>query len=430
MPHDTRPTGVPYSDAVADQLSGYRGAVFLVADHPWPSTSGGRARDASRAAALATLGPLTVLALDTPQPPTAWAGALGRYWRRRRRQPIRIWDLLVGILRGNHVALQRATAAGLPAALDAVLADLRPSVVVLGRPFFGSFIAAARRSGACVIVDADESLDRVSRSVLGSRAPLAARARALLDLLAVGRMERRDFPTADEVWAGSETERSALARAAAPTAVRVVPNVAPLAVAEPPTEPGPIRQVAFVGSYTHPPNEEAAIELLKSTMTAIRAAGGPHELVLIGRDPTPRMRRLAAADPAVTIAANVADVGVPLLAAGVLVMPIRSGGGSRIKALEAVAIGVPVVSTSFGIAGLELRPGIDVLVAETAAEFAEAVRRLQADPGLRESLIANARESVAAHHSPAAVQAAVATAVERCQPTGLEPIERSSVSVS
>lgn len=101
-------------------------------------------------------------------------------------------------------------------------------------------------------------------------------------------------------------------------------------------------------------------------------------------------------------------------------MPIRSGGGSRIKALEAVALGVPVVSTSFGIAGLELRPGIDVLVAETAAEFAEAVRRLQSEPTLRETLVANARRSVAAHHSTTSVQAAVSAAVSGCRP---EPVE-------
>jgi glycosyltransferase involved in cell wall biosynthesis len=401
---------------VNDQPPVYRGAVYLVADHPWPSTSGGRARDASRAAALATLGPVTVLALDTPEPPAAWARGMARYWRRRRRQVIRIADLSLGILRGNHVALERATAAGLTGALEAVLADLRPSVVVLGRPFFGSFIAVARRSGACVIVDADESLDRVSRSVLRSQAPVAARTRALLDLLAVGRMERRDFPTADEVWAGSETERQALSRVAAPAEVRVVPNVAPRASAHVANDPGPIRQVAFVGSYSHPPNEEAALELVTSIMPAIRAAGGPVELVLIGRDPTSRMSRVAAGDAAVTIAANVVDVGLPLASAGVLVMPIRSGGGSRIKALEAVAVGVPVVSTSFGIAGLELRPGIDVLVAETARDFADAVSRLRAEPALRASLVASARESVAAHHSPAAVQAAVVAAVAACPP--------------
>jgi glycosyltransferase involved in cell wall biosynthesis len=226
-------------------------------------------------------------------------------------------------------------------------------------------------------------------------------------------MERRDFAKADEVWAGSESERGPLAWVSAPTPVRVVPNIAPAGTA-PTGASGPIRQIAFVGSYNHPPNEEAAIELLTSIMPAIRAAGGPAELVLIGRDPTRRMRRLAARDPLVTIAANVADTGVPLFAAGLLVMPIRSGGGSRIKALEAAALGVPVVSTSFGIAGLELRAGTDVLTAETPREFAEAVRSLQRDPQLRHALVANARRSVEAHHSVAALAGAVEASIGGC----------------
>jgi polysaccharide biosynthesis protein PslH len=392
----------------------YRGAVLVVADHPWPSTSGGRVRDANRAAALGALGALTVLSLDAPAAHPAWVVAMGRYWARRRRQLLRLVDLGMGILGGNHVALRRATKAGLPAALTAVLDELRPSVVVLGRPFFGDFITVARRSGACVFVDADESLVGVSRSILRSRAPFAARIRALADLLAVGRMERRDFPQADEVWAGSERERLALAPVAAPAPVRVVPNIA--SAGKPSMRsPGPVRQVAFVGSFTHPPNEEAAIELATVVMPAVRAAGGPSELVLIGRDPTPRLRRMAALDPAIVIAADVPDVGVPLRAAGVLVMPIRSGGGSRIKALEAAALGVPIVSTSFGIAGLHLRPGLDVLVAESPEDFAAAVRRLQEEPELRDTVVANARRSIETHHSTGALAAAVADAVARCR---------------
>jgi glycosyltransferase involved in cell wall biosynthesis len=325
---------------------------------------------------------------------------------------VRLADLAIGVLKGNHVALQRAIAAGMPAALETVLREAQPSIVVLGRPFFGSFISVARQSGASVIIDADESIAAVSRSVLSSRARLGARARALADLLSAGRMERRDFPIADEVWAGSEAERRTIAASAGTTRVRVVPNIVPPGLGA--REPGPIRQVAFVGSYSHPPNEEAAIELARVVMPAVRAAGGPAELVLIGRDPTPRLRRLAKADPRVRIAPNVADVSVPLRSAGVLVMPVRSGGGSRIKALEAAALGVPIISTSFGTSGTWLRPQVDVLIAETPGEFASAIRRLQTDPDLRTSLARNAGQTVAEHHSARAVSAAVAEAVRMC----------------
>jgi glycosyltransferase involved in cell wall biosynthesis len=325
---------------------------------------------------------------------------------------LRIVDLAVGAATANHVALQRAIGAGMPEALRKLLEDSRPSVVVLGRPFFGDFVRVARESGACVIVDADESLAAVSRSVLRSRARLGARARALADLLSAGRMERRDFPKADEVWAGSEDEAAILKAASAPAPVRVVPNIAPPGLSY--VEPGPVRQVAFVGSYSHPPNEEAAIELATTIMPAVRAAGGPSELVLIGRGPTPRLRRIASGDPEIRIAADVADVGVPLREAGVLVMPVRSGGGSRIKALEAAALGVPIVSTAFGVSGSDLRADEDVLVADSPAEFAAAIRRLRNDANLRTRLSRSASASVNAHHSVDVLAMTVATAIEGC----------------
>jgi glycosyltransferase involved in cell wall biosynthesis len=226
-------------------------------------------------------------------------------------------------------------------------------------------------------------------------------------------MERRDFPMADEIWAGSSEEAKTLERVSTPTPVRVVPNIAPTGHAY--ADPGPVRQIAFVGSYSHPPNEEAAIELATKIMPAVRAAGGPSELILIGRGPTERLRRIASAHPGVRIAADVADVSVPLREAGVLVMPVRSGGGSRIKALEAAALGVPIVSSAFGISGSSLRPGVDALVAETPTEFAQAVRRLRDEPDLRRALTAAASSSVAASHSPAALAAAIGAAVDRCR---------------
>ena len=391
---------------------GYRGAIYVVADHPWPPISGGRARDASRAAALKRLGPVTVLSLDMPDAPVAWAAAQRRYWSRRRRQALRLLDLSIGILGANHVALQRATAAGMPGALASLASELKPSVIVLGRPFFGAFVDVARKSRACVIVDADESIAGVSRSVVRSRARVGARTRALLDLLSAGRMEARDFPKADEVWAGSPDEARALEPAAGAAHVRMVPNVAPGDVAY--AEPGPVQRVAFVGSFSHPPNEEAAVELATAIMPAVRAAGGPEELVLIGRGPTPRLGRLARADRGVRIAADVPDVSAPLREAGVLVMPVRSGGGSRIKALEAAALGVPIVATRFGLSGSSLRPDVDVLVADTPKEFASAIVRLQRDADLRRALTRSAAKTVAAHHSLDALAATVAAAVRNC----------------
>jgi glycosyltransferase involved in cell wall biosynthesis len=354
---------------------------------------------------------VTVVSLDMPQPPGELAEALRRYWARRRSQPRRLIDLAAGILRGNHVSLQRAIAAGLADAFAALVRDLSPRAVILGRPYFGPFIAAARASGGSVIIDADESLVRVNRSVVGSRAPLPSRARALIDLLAVGRMERRDFAEADQVWVSSPAEARNLETSVPGLVVEVIPNVAsrPVGVAE----PGAIRRVAFVGSLRHPPNEEAALELIRTIMPRIRASGGPDELIVIGRDPSATLRAVAGRAGRVTLTGEVPDTDAPLREAGVLVAPIRSGGGTRLKLLDAAAAGVPIVSTAFGVEGLGFRPGEDVIIAETPTEFAHAVSRLRDDPALVERLVANARAHVSAHYSADTLKAAVASALAR-----------------
>jgi len=323
-------------------------------------------------------------------------------------------DLLVGMVRGRHVVLQRAAAAGLPAAFRDVLADVRPSIVVLGQPFFGPFIDHARAAGALVIVEADESLDRVNRSVLASSASLSQRARALADLVAVRAMERRDLRRADQIWAGSEIESAALTAHSAGAPVIVVPTIASVPSEEPPP-PGPLNAVGFVGWFAHPPNQAAALELIGSIMPAIRAAGGPRRLMLIGRDPTARMRRAAAGDPDIEITGAVDDPAISLRAAGVLVMPVRAGGGTRVKALNAIAAGVPIVSTAFGVEGFNLRPGTDVLIAESPPEFANAVRHLENET-LRTELASNAREAIARTHSLPALRAAIADALSQLLP--------------
>jgi glycosyltransferase involved in cell wall biosynthesis len=174
-----------------------------------------------------------------------------------------------------------------------------------------------------------------------------------------------------------------------------------------------VNAVSFLGWYGYPPNEAAALELMRAIMPAIRSAGGPTPLVLIGAQPTPSMVRVAAETGAVSITGQVADVVPALRAAGILVVPVRAGGGTRVKILEAMAARVPVVSTRLGIEGLSLTPGTHVLLAETPSDFASAVGRLATDHVLREALTDAAARFVAEHHSTATVGAAVGAALSQ-----------------
>jgi glycosyltransferase involved in cell wall biosynthesis len=121
-------------------------------------------------------------------------------------------------------------------------------------------------------------------------------------------------------------------------------------------------------------------------------------VLVAGRDPGPELEALAAAAPRLRLLGFVPDLGPLYARAGVFVNPMRGGGGTRLKMLEAMAAGKAVVSTAIGAEGLALTPGRDVVVADGAPAFAEAVRALLADPGRAARLGQAARALVEARY--------------------------------
>jgi glycosyltransferase involved in cell wall biosynthesis len=382
-----------------------RRAVYLASERPWPTTSGGRAHAAMLATLLGERFELLVLSPDGGGS-GPWAEARSRMVSRRAQTGVRLLDIARSTLGLRHAVLERAVRAGLPEAFGAALAAHEPSLVVLGRPFVGPFIDEARSVGARVVIDADESLARVARSIAVQPGRPGLRARAALESVTLDRMERREYPRADQVWVTSTVERGHFLRFLADEQVFVIPNVSPRAPA-PSSPPIPITAVAFLGWYGYPPNEAAALDLMRDVMPRVRAMGGPRRLVLIGRDPTARMREMAAADTDTEITGEVEEIARPLQAAGLLVCPLRFGGGTRIKILEAMALGVPVVSTSMGIEGLDLRGGSEVIVADTPEALAASIAELARDPESAARLAAAGAQAVAERWSPAAAAAAL-----------------------
>lgn len=163
--------------------------------------------------------------------------------------------------------------------------------------------------------------------------------------------------------------------------------------------------LVFVASMDSEANDDAAHFLLDEVLPRLRAADAPAHGVpgvaprvcLVGRGPSPALR--ARADGRrVVVTGPVEDVLPWYREAAVAVVPLRSGGGTRLKILEAMAAGVPVVSTSVGAEGLDLVPGEHLLIADGAEPLAAAVQRLLDDPALRRTLAARARAHVERHH--------------------------------
>ena len=177
--------------------------------------------------------------------------------------------------------------------------------------------------------------------------------------------------------------------------------------------------LVFTGSMDWLPNEDGMVYFVRDILPRIRAAEPSATLTIVGREPTPTVRRLAE-QAGVAVTGRVEDVRPEIAAADVYVVPLRIGGGTRLKIFEAMAMGKAVVSTSIGAEGLPVTHREDILLADEPAQFAHAVVSLIRDTGARRRLEAAARRLVVDHYDWSAVASDFETALLTAR--GEEPV--------
>ncbi|MCS7270616.1 MAG: glycosyltransferase family 4 protein, partial [Gemmataceae bacterium] len=155
----------------------------------------------------------------------------------------------------------------------------------------------------------------------------------------------------------------------------------------------------FVGSLDWRPNLDAVNLLLEQIFPAVAAAEPRARLSIVGRRPPQWLRLRCTAFPRVHLMADVADVRPFLACCGMLVVPLRVGGGTRLKILEALASGTPVISTTLGAEGLDLLPGQDLLIADSPQQFISAIHEAFRRPLELQDQAANARQKIIRRHS-------------------------------
>ena len=167
------------------------------------------------------------------------------------------------------------------------------------------------------------------------------------------------------------------------------PLCVPLGAPPPAPYPHPLRDrvttLAFVGSFGYRPNVEA-VDILFGLWPRLQRTGGIERLAVIGRGAS----RFTRPPPGVEIRSDVADVGSALADVDGLIVPLRSGGGVRVKIIEAFGMGLPVVSTRLGIEGLAAVDGTHAVIADDVDGLIAAVDRL-APLDFRRSLTIEAR---------------------------------------
>ena len=187
------------------------------------------------------------------------------------------------------------------------------------------------------------------------------------------RFERRIFAKANCTIAVSPDDAQIAAEEFGARRVAVVDNGVDVASFQPDAAAREPYRILFLGSLDWRPNLDAVDLLLRDIFPQVRSREHRARLVIAGRKPPAALVRRAAECDGVELAADVPDVRPYLRDCGVLVVPLRIGGGSRLKILEALAAECPVVSTTIGAEGLCLTRGADFTEANTAVELAAAL---------------------------------------------------------
>lgn len=212
-------------------------------------------------------------------------------------------------------------------------------------------------------------------------------------------LERALLPGFDSVYVCSQLDRMRLSASYREARVVVVPNAVRLPARE--SAPRISRRVTllFVGTLDYYPNEDGIVYFSQEVLPILRrVAPVSFQIFVVGARPPRRVRALARS-PEMKLVGEVASLDPVYNAADLIIVPLRAGGGTRIKLLEAFAYGRPVVSTSTGAAGLEVRDREHLLLANNPQQFARACITLMCDPTLASQMAARAYNWVAENHS-------------------------------
>ncbi len=208
------------------------------------------------------------------------------------------------------------------------------------------------------------------------------------------REELETYRDADGVYLCSVADERRLLDQVPEARTAVVPNAADVEYYQPrPADPRPDgRTVVFFGLLSYRPNVDGVIYFIQNVWPYITAAHPQARCKIIGGSPPPSV--IALAGPRIELTGFVPDLRPHLAEAAAVVVPLRLGGGTRLKIIEAMAMGKAIVSTSLGSEGIEAVSGRDLLVEDQPEAFANAVNRLLAEPSLAAHIGLSARQLV------------------------------------
>lgn len=375
-------------------------ALFITHSPPRPAISGDRIRTFYLMRALRERGwHVSLFSLVPPAEPSGLDEILAEAsddWRvvpRRMGQGRRLANLGAGLLTGRAFQQHWFWSRDAAAACHAWLAASPPGILFVEQLYMFPYVPASLRGR--VVLDTQNLESARIRTMAAGGSSRARRTMARLQVGPVERYEAQAVQSVARVLAVSQDEQAAF-EDLAPGRIRLVPNGVDTRVIDPIVNPPKSRRLLYLGSMGYDPNVDAVTHFLGKIAPLVGAADV--SLDVVGSNPTATVYRASSRSRMRTkVSGFILDVDMYFRNSRAMVVPLRHGGGTRLKILEALAWGLPVITTTVGSSGLGLTNGREALIADTPQEFAAAVDRLILDDDLWKELSWAGRSFVERH---------------------------------
>lgn len=367
----------------------------------WPVTTGARLRDFHLARELTRGGTVTYLGFSSQSEPVRRERldslANAEVVLVQRDGGYSAFDLLRGLAGPTPVSVLNYTSRAMMAELERLLAAETFDVIQIEGVHLFSYVQRIRQLAPRSRLIADwHNIESELMSRYAEKAPgVGRRWYAVRTTGLLRRLERRLLDLCDAHTVCSERERQLLLGRSPGARIEVVGNGVDVGFYSETVGPAdePRRRLVFVGSMDYHANIDAALYFARDIWPEVHARRPDLEFVIVGSRPTEEILRLRD-QPGITVTGTVDDVRPFYRSALAVVVPLRVGSGTRLKVLEAMAAGTPVISTTLGAEGLAVRHGEHLLIADSPYAMADAVAGLEAGSAEWKSLAANAHRLV------------------------------------
>ena len=268
------------------------------------------------------------------------------------------------------------------------------------KPIINDTYGNQKIADTLLVFDAHNAVWRIVEEMI-SNVPMPLKPFVSLEAKRIKQYEGQVICHFDRTLAVSDIDRSDLLEAvkfssegrADHPSIEVIPIAVDTQELHPQEKQNGSQNILTLGTLHYPPNADGIRWFLQDVYPLVRAEIDEATLTIIGKNPPADFFDYERRNPSkVQVTGYVPELDPYFQQAAIAVIPVRAGSGMRVRILEAFARGMPVVTTSIGIEGIDAYPGKEVLIADTAQDFAEAVIRLLKDDSLRARLSANGRK--------------------------------------